>query len=134
MKQVHLSARYYETDGWVRQEGDHFLVGITDFAQTFFGEVTFLELPKIGTILQQGQSFATTESTKATYDILAPISGKVIDINQDLLAHPEWINEAPYEKGWFVKVTINDLNEWNALLTANAYLDSISIFFNKTSW
>jgi len=131
MKKINLAARYYETNEWAFQIQAHFLIGITDFAQTVFGAITFIELPPIGQVFQKGTVFAITESTKATNEISMPLSGEIIAINQQLIDHPIWLNEDPYDKGWLVKIKASTPSEWADLMTAEEYRAFIGGFFNK---
>lgn len=130
MKKINPIAKYYETNEWALQDKGHFLLGITDFAQTVFGNINYLELPQIGDFFQQGQPYAIVESTKTATDISMPISGKIIAVNNDLLKHPESLNTAPYQN-WLVQIEVNNLDEWNQLMTAEQYLNYIGVFFNK---
>ncbi|MEM1121270.1 MAG: glycine cleavage system protein GcvH [Bacteroidota bacterium] len=132
MKKIHPTAKYFETNEWARLEGDYFTIGITDFAQTVFGDITFIELPKIGTSFQQGKPFAITESSKAANDIFMPLSGEIMAVNEVLLENPAWLNKAPYDQGWIAKIKANDLSEWKQLMTAEQYADYIGAFFKKT--
>jgi len=132
MKKIDTTARYYETNEWARQQNAHFIIGITDFAQVVFGDIVFIELPQIGQVFQQGTPFAVTESNKAANDISMPLSGQIIEINSDLPDHPEWMNEAPYDKGWLVKIKATNPTEWEQLMNAEQYAQFIGLFFNKT--
>ena len=87
---------------WAKIEGDEAIIGITDFAQSSLGDITFIDLPKIGEALKQSAVYATVESVKAASDVYSPLSGKVLRVNNDLALHPELVNKSPYESGWFV--------------------------------
>jgi len=104
MKKINPIAHYYETNEWALQIQTDFLIGITDFAQTVFGDIVFIELPQIGQFFQQGKTFAITESNKASNEISIPLSGEIIEVNQALVNNPIWLNEDPYEKGWLIKI------------------------------
>lgn len=132
MKKINPSARYYETNEWAIQKQGQFIIGITDFAQTVFGDVTFIELPPIGQVFQQGTAFATIESNKAANDISMPLSGEIIAINEQLIEHPIWLNEDSYDRGWLVKIKASNPSEWDKLMTAEQYSAFIGVFFNKT--
>lgn len=132
MKKINPAAHYYETNEWATKTQGGFLIGITDFAQTVFGDVVFIELPAIGQVFQKGAAFAITESNKASNEISMPLSGKIIAVNQPLVDNPSWLNEAPYDKGWLVKIKANNPGEWEALMTAEQYRAFIGVFFNKT--
>ncbi len=111
---------YAETHEWVRVEGDHAYIGISDFAQDSLGEIVFVELPEVDDQLSKDDEFATVESVKAASDIIAPISGVVVEVNEDLEDSPENLNEAPYEN-WIVKIEIEDRSELEGLMDADAY-------------
>lgn len=132
MKKINPTARYFETNEWALQEQDYFLIGITDFAQTVFGDTQFIELPKVGQTFPQGTTFAVIESNKAANDISIPLSGTIIAINQQLIENTSWLNIDPYEKGWLVKVKATKPSEWDELMTAAQYRAFIGVFFNKT--
>lgn len=112
--------RYTETHEWVKVEKGVAYIGITDFAQDSLGEIVFVELPEIDDELSQNEEFATIESVKAASDLNAPVSGVVIEINEDLEDSPELLNENPYEN-WIVKVELEDEAELESLLDADAY-------------
>jgi len=110
---------------WAKIEGDEAIIGITDFAQSSLGDITFIDLPKIGEALKQSAVYATVESVKAASDVYSPLSGKVLRVNNDLALHPELANKSPYESGWFVVMKIADLAEKNNLMDAKKYKDYI---------
>jgi len=132
MKKINPAARYFETNEWAVLKEDHFVIGITDFAQTVFGQMTFVELPAIGAIFQQRQPFALTESNKAANEIFMPLSGKIIAVNSALKETIELLNEDPYGAGWLVKINVTNPSEWEALMDAEAYKEFIGVFFKKT--
>jgi len=112
---------YAESHEWSLLNDDGTVsVGITHHAQDALGDIVFLELPKVGTSLQAKQSCAVVESVKAASDIYAPVSGKIVAINEELVAQPEQINSSPYES-WFFKIEPTNLDEFNSLLDANSY-------------
>ena len=113
--------RYTKEHEWVKLEGDVALVGITHHAQDQLGDVVFVELPQADSKIQAGDSFGTVESVKAVSDIYAPISGQVVETNEDLEEAPEKLNESPHEGGWLVKVKVADANELESLMTAADY-------------
>jgi glycine cleavage system H protein len=115
---------YASTHEWVKVEGDYAFIGISDYAQDSLGEIVFVELPEVDDQLDKGEEFSTIESVKAASDILAPITGTVVLVNDELEDSPELINEDPYEN-WIVKVEMEDKSELNALLSASEYEDSI---------
>jgi len=113
--------KYTEEHEWVMVEEDLAVVGITDFAQDALGDVVFVELPAVGTVLEAGKAFGVVESVKAVSDIYAPISGTVEEINDDLVDAPEIINTSPYEDGWMIKIRMSDAAEAEDLMNADAY-------------
>lgn len=113
--------KYTEEHEWVMVEEELAVIGISDFAQDALGDVVFVELPEVGTVLEAGKAFGVVESVKAVSDIYAPISGTVEEINEDLLDAPEIINTSPYEDGWMIKIRMTDVADADALMTADAY-------------
>lgn len=113
--------KYTEEHEWVMVEEALAVIGISDFAQDALGDVVFVELPEVGTVLEAGKAFGVVESVKAVSDIYAPISGTVEEINEDLLDAPEIINTSPYEDGWMIKIRMADAADADALMTADAY-------------
>ena len=97
---------YADSHEWVRIEGDDAVIGITEFAQEQLGDITFVDLPSLGTILEAGQEMGSVESVKAASEIYSPVSGEVIEVNTDLDANPEIINESPYDGGWMLRVKL----------------------------
>ena len=112
---------YTKTHEWVKLEGEYALIGITDYAQRQLGDVVFIELPQESATVEQFQSFGTIESTKAASDLYAPLSGQVVQVNKELLQHPEWVNQDPYLKGWMIKIKIKDREEIKNLLKYEDY-------------
>jgi glycine cleavage system H protein len=113
---------YYTKDHeWLKIEGDEATVGITDFAQKQLGDVVYVELPQSGVQLEFHQSFGVIESVKAVSDIYSPISGEVIEINQELNDSPELVNEDPHNKGWIIRIKIKDESELDKLMSASEY-------------
>jgi glycine cleavage system H protein len=113
--------RYTKQHEWIEAEGDKGTVGITEFAQSQIGDVVFVELPKPGTKVASGQSFATVESVKAVFEIFAPASGEVVEVNSELQSAPEKVNKEPHDAAWFVKMRLFDPKELNGLMDAPAY-------------
>lgn len=113
--------RYGKTHEWLRQEGEEATVGITDYAQDQINDVVFVELPQLETGLEVGKELAVIESVKAAFDIYAPVSGKVIGINEELANNPGLVNSDPYGAGWLVKIKLNKLEELDKLLSADEY-------------
>ena len=116
--------RYSDKHTWVKVEGDYAYIGISDFAQDQLGEVLFVEMPEIEDELTQGEDFGVVESSKVASDLIAPISGEVVEINERLEDEPEYINEDPYD-AWIVKVRVADEDELENLLNSDSYEASI---------
>ena len=112
---------YTKEHEWVKREDNLAKVGVTDYAQSSLGDITFVELPKAGASLEQFKEFATVESVKAASDVYAPVSGKVIRINEEFNNSPELINQSPYEKGWFAIIELKDEKELEGLLSPKRY-------------
>ena len=113
--------RYNQTHEWVRREDDIATIGITDYAQSEIQDIVFVELPDVGTQITQKTEFGVIESVKAAFDLYAPVSGEVIEVNESLLDAPEQVNESPYDDGWFLKIMMTDTNELDELLDAAGY-------------
>lgn len=113
--------KYNESHEWVKSEGDIATIGITDYAQSEIQDIVYVELPEVGTELTQKTEFGVIESVKAAFDLYAPVSGEVIEVNESLLDAPEQVNESPYEDGWFLKIKMTDPGELNELLDTNSY-------------
>ena len=117
--------KYTEEHEWVLVEDDIVTIGITDFAQEQLGDVVFVELPEVGDDLEAGKSFGVVESVKAVSDIYAPVSGEVVEINDELPNEPEIINSSPYDDGWLVRLKLTDPSELDELMDADAYQEFI---------
>jgi glycine cleavage system H protein len=113
--------KYTKDHEWIRVSDKTGIVGITDYAQGELGDVVFVELPAVGTKLQQGKTFGTIEAVKAVSDLYAPVTGVVVEINKEVQDSPELVNKEPYERGWMIKVTLEHPDELAALLDAEAY-------------
>jgi len=112
---------YTKEHEWINIDGNSAYVGITDYAQSALGDITFIELPEEGAELEQFEQMASIESVKAANDIFSPMSGKVIEVNNRLAEKPELINKSCYEKGWIAKIELADINEKANLMTAQEY-------------
>ncbi|MCX7957475.1 MAG: glycine cleavage system protein GcvH [Deltaproteobacteria bacterium] len=113
---------YYTKDHeWARIEGNTATIGITDHAQKLLGDIVFLEISDIGTIVSAGEKMGTIESVKAASDIFSPLSGKIIEVNTELTAAPDIVNKDPYGAAWMAKIEISSAEEVKALLNADAY-------------
>lgn len=113
--------KYTESHEWVRLENGEAVMGITDFAQHELTDIVFVDLPEVGTVTAAKEACCVVESTKIAADIYAPISGKVVAVNEDLVDHPEWVNESPYDKGWLLRIVPSDDSEFDLLLNAAEY-------------
>ncbi len=113
--------KYTENHEWIREDGDVFVVGITEFAAEQLGDVTYVELPEVGADLDQGEDAAAVESVKAASDVYSPVAGRVTEVNNNVVEHPELVNKSPYEDGWFFKLEDINQAELNDLMDAAAY-------------
>ncbi|MBE9487266.1 MAG: glycine cleavage system protein GcvH [Desulfuromonadales bacterium] len=117
--------KYTEEHEWVLVEGEIATIGITEFAQDQLGDVVFAELPEVGDELVAGKTFGVVESVKAVSDIYSPVSGEVVEINDELPDEPEVLNTSPYEDGWMLKLRLSNPDELDALMDAAAYQEFI---------
>jgi glycine cleavage system H protein len=116
---------YHEEHDWARIEGDTATFGITWYAQDQLGEVVFFDPPKVGKSLRKGDPYAEVESVKAVSDVISPLSGEIVEVNEALSSAPEAINDDPYGAGWMVKVRLSDLSEVDSLMDAHGYQESL---------
>jgi glycine cleavage system H protein len=117
--------RYTQEHEWARKKGRTIVVGITEFAQDQLGDVVYLELPEVGDLVKRGESFGVVESTKAVSELFAPVSGKIVEVNDPLSDAPETVNDDPYEEGWMVAIEPSDPKELDELLDAKAYQEFV---------
>jgi glycine cleavage system H protein len=117
--------KYHPEHDWARIDGDVATFGITWFAQDALGEVVFFDAPAVGDTVTKDESYAEVESVKAVSDVIAPLSGEVLEINAALEDSPESINESSYDDGWLIKVRLSDPSEVDALLDQAAYVASL---------
>jgi len=113
--------KYHAEHDWARIEGDEATFGITWYAQDSLGEIVFFDPPAVGTEVRKDESYAEVESVKAVSDIIAPMSGEIVAVNEGLSGDPEKINEDPYGEGWLVRVKLSDPSEADQLMDAAAY-------------
>jgi glycine cleavage system H protein len=113
--------RYHEEHDWARVEADEATLGITWFAADALGELVHFEPPEVGATVKKGQSYGEVESVKAVSDVIAPLSGEVLAVNDQVTGAPETVNEDPYGGGWLIRVRLADPGEADALLDADAY-------------
>ena len=126
MSNIPSELKYATSHEWVRNEGDGTVtVGITEHAQDLLGDMVFVELPEVGDEVSTGDDICVAESVKAASDIYAPVSGKVIEVNEELEDSPELVNSDAFGEGWLFKVQMEDASELEALLDAEGYANSI---------
>ena len=113
--------KYHKEHDWARVEGEEAVLGITWFAGDALGELVHFEPPEVGSSVTRGQSYGEVESVKAVSDVVAPLSGEVLEVNQAVVDAPETVNEDPYGTGWLIRIRLSDPNEPGALLDADAY-------------
>jgi glycine cleavage system H protein len=113
--------RYTKDHEWARLEGEHVVIGITQYAQESLGDIVFAELPKVGAALTAGQTFGVVESTKAVSDLFAPVSGTVVASNDAVVSAPDTVNSDPHGAAWMVKVKPTNAGELDGLMTADQY-------------
>lgn len=115
--------KFAESHEWVRDNEDGTItLGISNIAQQLLGDVVFVELPEVGDETEAGEAFSLVESVKAASDIYAPVTGEIVEVNEDLDDSPELVNEAPYEGGWIAKIKLSDPSELDKLMSGEAYL------------
>ena len=123
---VPTELRYSKEHEWVKTEGEKVRIGITEFAQSELGDIVFVELPEVGDEISSNEPFGSVESVKTVSELYAPISGKVVEVNEDLSDSPEFVNESPYEKAWMIVVEPSDVKEAEKLMTAEQYEQMIN--------
>lgn len=112
---------YSEEHEWVKKEDGKVRIGITDFAQDELGDIVFVELPEVGEEVEADEPFGSVESVKTVSELYAPVSGKVVAVNEDLEDSPEFVNESPYEKAWMIVVEVSDESELDKLMSSDEY-------------
>lgn len=118
--------KFTESHEWVKDNGDGTVtIGISEHAQQMLGDVVFVDLPEVENEIEAGDSFSLVESVKAASDIYSPITGEIVEVNEELEDSPELINDEPYEGGWIAKIKMADESELDALTDAEEYLNSI---------
>lgn len=115
------NARYLASHEWVRREGDLYVCGISDHAQDALGDVVYVDLPEVGAPFRAGEVFGVVESVKAANDLYTPVGGEIVDVNEGLNLAPDQVNKDPYGAGWMVKIRASSPEDWDKLLTAEAY-------------
>ena len=125
MSETPNDRRYTKEHEWVKLDGDIATVGITDFAQSELGDVTYIEMPQVGREINQGESFGVVESVKAVSDVYAPVSGEIVEVNGALEGQPETVNSSPYEDAWLLKLRVQNPGQLEQLLDAAAYQEHV---------
>ena len=113
--------KYTRDHEWIRLEGDHAYVGVTDFAQGELGDIVFVEIETLGETLKKEEVFGTIEAVKTVSDLFMPVGGEILEVNHQIGESPEVVNKDPYGKGWMIKIKITDPAEAETLLTAEKY-------------
>ena len=122
MSSVPSELKYAKSHEWLKLSNDATaLVGITDYAQNSLGDITYVQLPKVGATLKAGDSFGVVESVKAASDLYSPVAGTVLEVNRALDSAPETVNKSPYDGGWILKIKLADPASAQSLLDAAAY-------------
>lgn len=111
--------KYSKEHEWVKVEGNTVTIGITEYAQGELGDIVFVELPEVDDEINEGDTFGSVESVKTVSELYAPVSGKVVESNEELEDSPEFVNESPYEKAWMVKVELSDESQLDDLLSTS---------------
>lgn len=123
---VQDSLLYSSTHEWIRAEGDICVIGISDFAQTQLGDIVYIELPEAGENVFTNNIFGSIESVKTVSELISPINGNIIEVNEELSTTPELVNQDCYEKGWLIKIKIEDKKQLGNLLSPGAYEDLVA--------
>ncbi len=124
--EIPKNLKYTDEHEWVFVEDNIATIGITDYAQGELGDIVFVELPAVDDEVQQMDAFGTIEAVKAVSDIFSPLSGKVVEINEQLQDQPELINQSPYDDGWMIKIEFSNKSELDSLLSPDDYKNLIS--------
>lgn len=117
--------KYSKEHEWVKVEGNTVTIGITEYAQGELGDIVFVELPEVDDEINEGDTFGSVESVKTVSELYAPVSGKVLESNEELEDSPEFVNESPYEKAWMVKVELSDESQLEELMSSEQYSEMI---------
>jgi len=115
--------RFTKEHEWVYVDGDVAVIGISDYAAGELGDIVYVELPEKGSAIKQMDPIGTIEAVKTVADLYSPVSGEVIEVNEEIVEHPEIVNSSPYEDGWFIKVKIEDPGELDVLFSYDEYQD-----------
>lgn len=122
---VRENLKYTKDHEWILLDGNIATIGITDFAQSELGDIVYVEVDSLNETLNKNDVFGTVEAVKTVSDLFLPMSGEIIEINDELNDKPESINESPYNQGWIIKIKVSNLDEYNELLSHSEYSDLI---------
>jgi glycine cleavage system H protein len=122
---VPSNLKFTKDHEWIRVEGDVAVIGITDFAQHELGDIVYVEIETVGESLGKEEVFGSVEAVKTVSDLFMPISGEILELNENLDGNPELVNTDPYNEGWMVKVKITDASELDSLLDSDGYKELI---------
>ncbi|MEC4047859.1 glycine cleavage system protein GcvH [Flavobacterium sp. SUN046] len=122
---IPTNLKYTKDHEWVILDGEVATIGITDFAQSELGDIVYVEVETLDQTLDRDEVFGTVEAVKTVSDLFLPMSGEIVEFNEDLERTPEVVNSDPYGKGWMIKVKVSDLSQWEDLLDADAYASLI---------
>ena len=125
MSEIIKDLKYSNDHEWIRLDGDHASIGITDHAQDSLGEIVFVELPKVGDVLEKSSIFGAVESTKSVSDLYTPVAGKVTEVNASVENEPELINSSPYSEGLIIKISPTNVADIETLLSSEEYKNLI---------
>ena len=125
MSEIIKDLKYSNDHEWIRLDGDHASIGITDHAQDSLGEIVFVELPKVGDVLEKSSIFGAVESTKSVSDLYTPVAGTVTEVNASVENEPELINSSPYSEGWMIKISPTNVADIETLLSSEEYKNLI---------
>jgi len=114
------SVKFNDDHQWVSKSGPY-RIGLSDYAQDQLGDLIFVDLPEIGTLLSKGREYGTVESNKQSYPLLSPVDGKVVAVNDELSNDPTLVNSAPYDQGWIIEIELDDSDQLNCLVNAEDY-------------
>lgn len=123
---IPANLKYTRDHEWVLVDGDVATIGITDFAQSELGDIVYVEIETVGESIDQEEVFGSVEAVKTVSDLFMPVSGEIIEFNEDLESNPEAVNNDPYGKGWMIKVKMSNNSELDGLMTADQYSSHIS--------
>ena len=123
--EIKSELKYTKDHEWVKVEGDQAIIGITDYAQGELGDIVYVEIEALGEDLKKEEIFGSVEAVKTVSDLFLPVSGKITEMNEELEDNPELINEDPYEKGWIIKMKIQNPSELEELLNSESYKELI---------